>query len=152
MEKLILNKMKEKYPCICDNSNTVVSNKKFVYSRFFINNIYTYQIYIELNLSVMNRNRVIIENGILPSYTLLNYDEIRTRDKLRDDFALALYKSFKDLIELMYLTNIRQKYFLFLLIFRFHKPYTIPYDVAKIIAKKILFFKLKKKIEKTKLY
>jgi hypothetical protein len=33
-----------------------------------------------------------------------------------------------------------EKHFTFLLIFRFYKPFGIPYDVAKIIAQKILFF------------
>lgn len=66
-------------------------------------------------------------------------------------------KSLADIIYRVYCTNeltqLPEKYYTFLLIFRFYKPYGLPYDIVKLISQKILFFKIEKqkiKIEKTK--
>jgi len=75
------------------------------------------------------------------NYELITLSE-QTLNVINQKPQMAQYIS--NLIHEVYYTDfyilLLEKYFTFLLIFRFHKPFGIPYDVAKIIAQKILFF------------
>ena len=166
--KYIIAKFKKRFNNIpfhsCDKckTNNYLSNDEFVHECKFVVKTDIYLRFL-ISFSIRNNNIEIVrnyENLIMEDCNGQYYNSyIYHSDfptEFRPDPPLStqslniisqkpqITQYLSDLVYQVYYTDfyilLLEKYFTFLLIFRFHKPYSLPYDVAKLIAKKILFF------------